>query len=225
MNSKFHLFLFFSLVFFSAGSLAEDDQESFTHWDEIVTGLQSDLHTTSAHSSEYTSENQYNMDNIKISVGAGLSFSYLSLAGDPLFESSGLLRGLGLQFGIDLFHPEFQAEGAFRNYSTDSLSESVKAQVREFELRLVHSKPLPHSTLFRLGAGLSARYLDVSFRGENGTATRSDTTPSAVFVMGLGRTFGRNLFIGPDISYRSPFAGESLEQSSFDFHLRANAVF
>lgn len=201
--------------------LAEESAESFKEWDQIVTELRGDIQR----SAPKTDNNYYGIDDVKISFGVGLSFSYLSLGGDPVFTSSGLLRGIGFQFGIDLFHPEFQAEGAFRNYSSYQLSDEINAQVREFELRLVHSRRLPHSTSFRLGAGLSARQVDVAWRSSEGSASRSDSSPSAVFLLGVGRTFGKALFIGPDLSFRSPFAGSSLEQSSMDFHLRANAVF
>lgn len=223
MNSGFRLAFVLPFIIFSLTTLAEEETpESFTHWDQIVTDLKSDLNTSRANTSDISYRDRYSIDDIRISLGMGLSFSYLSLQ-DPALQGSGLLSGVAFQFGIDLFHPEFQAEGAFRNYSTERLSETVQAQVREFELRLVHSKNLPHYTQLRMGAGLSARYLDVTTRG--GTMDQDESTPSAVFLLGLSRTFGRNISIGPDVTYRSPLAGESLERSSFDLHLRANAIF
>lgn len=221
MNSFKSLVATLVLAVLSMSALAEESTESFKEWDQIVTELRSDIQRNTPQ----IEDDYYGIDDVKISFGVGLSFSYLSLGGDPMFTSSGLLKGIGFQFGIDLFHPEFQAEGAFRNYSSYQLSDEVNAQVREFELRLVHSRRLPHSTSFRLGAGLSARQVDVAWRSPQGSASRSDSSPSAVFLLGVGRTFGKTLFIGPDLSFRSPFAGSSLEQSSMDFHIRANAVF
>lgn len=223
MNSGFQRTLLLILIAFHFQAFAQEEEqpESFIHWDRIVTELKSDLNSTRTSVPEPSYKDDYGMDNIRISLGMGMSFSHISVQ-DPALKGSGLLNGVGFQFGIDLFHPEFQAEGAFRNYSSNSLSDSVKAQVREFELRLVHSKPLAHHTHFRMGAGLSARYLDISSRSG---IDKDETVPSAAFLLGLGRTFGNSISIGPDITYRSPMSGESIEKSSFDLHLRANAIF
>ncbi len=223
MNSRTLALSFFtlSLSLSPICGHSEESEESYAHWDKIVTDLKSNI----GQSDLPIPDEAYGLDDVKISFGLGLSFTHLSLGGESYYQGSGLLKGMSLQFGIDLFHPEFQAEGAFRNYSSDSLSTSVNAQVREFELRLVHSKKLPFETSFRMGTGLSARYLDLTWRGVEGSGSQSSSTPAAVFLLGVGRNFGKNLSIGPDLAYRTPFSGGSLEQSSMDFHLRANAIF
>lgn len=215
----------FFMLFSTHLALGQEDSESYSNWDEIVSGLESDLKSMPAPSSRAQLTDPYSIEDIHISLGAGLSFTHISVAGDPRVESTGLLRGFGVQFGIDLFHPQFQAEGAFRNYTSDSLSRFVRADLKEFELRLVHSRYFIHATKFRLGAGLSSRYLDISSRANGQTYRRSETTPSAVFLLGLERQFGRNFSVGPDFAYRSPFSSDSLEEGSFDFHIRANAIF
>ncbi|MAV91161.1 MAG: hypothetical protein CL676_07045 [Bdellovibrionaceae bacterium] len=226
MNSKFQglkTFLAATLVFFAASpAFAEEDSESFTHWDEIVRGLRSNAQEIPA----APSEEGYNMDDIQIQAGVGASFSYINLVGDPNYAASGLLKGVSLQFGIDLFHPEIQAEGTFRNFTSESLSKTTKAQARDFELRLVHSKRLSHGTRFRVGTGLMARYLDVSSRDSSGQSIhKQDSSPSALFLLGVGRQFGRSLFLGPDLSYRTSLSRESLDQNSVDVHFKVNAVF
>lgn len=201
---------------------AQEENESFSHWDEIVRGLESNV----SQIPNPVVHEDYGFDDIQISAGVGLSFTFLSLSGDPAYEAAGLLKGVSLQFGIDLFHPEIQAEGAFRNYTSDSLSKRVNAQAREFELRLVHSKRMAHSTRFRIGTGLAARYLDISSRNRFGELiSRKDSSPSAVFMLGFGRQFGQNLFLGPDLSYRTSLSRDALDKSSLDLHLKVNAVF
>jgi len=106
------------------------------------------------------------------------------------------------------------------------LSKRVNAQAREFELRLVHSKRMAHATRFRIGTGLAARYLDINSRDQFGEViSRKDSSPSAVFLLGFGRQFGKNLSLGPDLSYRTSLSGEALDKNSLDLHLKASAVF
>ncbi len=224
MNSIFKTFLaLFLLLPFSAPA-SEEDPDSYTNYDKIVSDLKSSLHTSSSLSRDEIHMENYSLDDVKISFGMGLSFTHLNLNG-PSINSSGLLKGLGLHFGIDLFHPEYLAEGIFRNYTSDSLTRSIDAEVREFELRFVHAKRFPYDTHFRVGAGLSSRYINIARKSIDGVHKRSDTVPSAVFLLGVSRTFGRSLSLGPDISYRSPFSGDHVEEGSIDFHIRASAIF
>lgn len=210
--------LCFSLQAFSE----EENTESFTHWDNIVHDLRSSIQEPLP---ELVQETSSGLDGIEISAGAGLAFTFLALEGDPNLQSSGLLKGVSAQFGINLFHPSLFAEGAFRSYSTDSLSESVSVGLKEFELRIMHSHLFQKETLFRWGGGLSARYLDVSYRGGSRKEKIEYTTPSAVFSMGVARNFGKAVQIGPDVSYRSALVGDSIDRSSVDLNIRVNARF
>jgi hypothetical protein len=223
MNPSFKMAAICLSVFLTFGAFAQEEEEknnSFTHWDQIVNDLKASIKEETP-----AVKTSYGMDDLQISAGMDLSFAYLSVSGDPRFEGSGLLKGVGLSFGIDLFDPEIQAEGSFRNYSSEALSKDLHAEMREFELKLVNSKRFSYGTRLRLGLGIAARSLDLKARTREGTFTKTESSPSAVFTVGFGRTFGRNLFIGPDVSYRTAIAGDDFHQSSLDIHLKANALF
>lgn len=206
-----------------AGAQEDTKEESFSHWDDIVSDLRSSVNTTLPNAPTETDP----WNDVEISGGLGLAFTYMGSIGNENMQASGLLKGVSAHFGITLFHPQFLAEGAFRSYASEALSDMVKAQLREFELRLVHANEFRKHTLFRIGAGLSARYLEVTVKypKDVGDMAYSQTTPSAVFMMGVARNFGRNVQVGPDVSYRSSLIGSTDDQSSVDLNLKFSARF
>lgn len=217
MNSYKALILaLLTLPFFS---LAQESEESYKNWEKIVSELRADSREALSNTS---SEDIF--EDVTLSAGAGLAFAYLNLNGDG-FQASGLLNGVALNFGISLFHPSLFAEGAFRSYSTDSLSNSINARLQEFDLGIISTHKFQTETLLRVGAGVSARYLDVSQRTARGPRRQDYTTPSAVFTLGVAKNFGKVIQIGPDVSYRMSLVSDTIDKSSADLNIRLSARF
>jgi hypothetical protein len=130
-------------------------------------------------------------------------------------------RGVQAALGIDLFSPNWMAEGTARNFS-ETEDSSVRTAVQEFELKALYKNRINGKLGFRFGGGLSARYLTVK---ETGHRTVEYTTPSSVATLGLDFFMSSRFSVGADINGRSAMIGETADKNSIDGTIRLDAHF
>lgn len=159
---------------------------------------------------------------IKIYAGFGFTTSYLSLRPEDGPSSSGILSGAEASFGIDLFSPAWQAEGALRSYNSERLDSTTTASLKEFDLKVQHTVMINPRLRLPIGVGLAARYLNV-----NSPAARQEryTTPSSLLSTGLHVQMNKVLGMGMDFSWRNSLIEESIDRSALTAALKVDAIF
>jgi hypothetical protein len=114
-----------------------------------------------------------------------MSFGFVQTYSTLLVNSRTVSRledGIQLGVGIDLFSPEWVAEGVLKNFGQSSMNDSTLA-LREFDLRLTYLQEAPKQKLkIRVVNGLGGRYLRFNSPWEE--FYKYQTTP--VYLMGFG---------------------------------------
>ncbi len=209
-----------ALLSSSAFVWAEEDG-SFTNYEAIIKDLK-----TSANETPLTVPTKdYDWEDVAIHAGAAVAGSWVAVNGPDQAGGSGLLKGIEVNFGINLFSKSVIAEGAYLNFAEENLNPQLKTDLKEFELRLVYCTRLQDDVHLRLGAGLAARYLTVDSYANSHWSTTQYTSPSSVFLLGVERKISKILTFGPEISYRAAIGSDTFDRSSVDGSLRLNATF
>jgi hypothetical protein len=157
--------------------------------------------------------------------GVAYSTSYLVISPEQGGSLSGLLRGVEFTFGIDLLSRNWLAEGAVRSYQPENLNKATQVSLREFDLKLVYNDEMSRNLRYRVGGGLTSRYLTFNRRDADRVLKDRYTTPSSVVFVGAQVKLGPKLSIGPDLSYRSSLVDETVDKKSFDANVRLSAHF
>jgi hypothetical protein len=208
---------FLALFLFSTNVLANED-DSFVNYDSIVNELKSsEASTVSAPVEEETDWNQ-----IALHGDLGLGTSFISVTTPDGTAATGMLKGVHIGVGANLLSPKARAELAFTNYSPEHLNTGVKVDLRELEVRFVFLPMTSEKTMMRMGAGLASRYMNVNV---NGVSNYRATTPVSVFLLGFERKLAKNVYLGPDLSYRSALISDTFDKSAWDVAIRINALF
>jgi hypothetical protein len=177
---------------------------------------------------------------VKIHLGVAFLSSHINVDPSDRKSFSGFHRGFEANFGIDLFTPLWIAEGVVRSFSPQKLGQDTVA-LKEFELRLIRRYAIASGLTWRLGGGLSARYLDVTSAATAGTGPESGgaiattaasdgsslgrtssrfTTPASVITTGIEMRFTDILGLGLEVSYRSALIDETADRQSVDAGFR-----
>lgn len=216
-------FLLFALVasslLVSPNVWAEEDG-SYLSYDAIVNELK-----TSSHDVPQPVTADADWEDVAIHGGIGFATSYVTVVSPDGSRGSGLLKGLQLNFGVNLFTRSVRAEGAFSSYQQEELDHNLKADLKEFELRLIYLPLAQEGINLRLGFGLAARYMGLDSNLSSGWANYRASTPSSFLLLGFERKLSKNLAMGPDISYRSAVVSDTFDKSAWDASFRLNATF
>lgn len=134
--------------------------------------------------------------------------------------------GIQAALGIDLLTPEWIAEGTARSFA-DSETSNATVSLHEFDLKILNKGHLSGALGYRLGGGLSARYLGVD---EPATATaphqKTDyVTPASVVEAGLELLLSPRLSVGFASSYRSALISDTVDRAALDLSIRVDAHF
>ena len=151
-------------------------------------------------------------------VGVAMLAETVSVGNRDLFLNQ---KGLQLAFGIDLFSPNWLAEGTYRNF-TGAETSSVETALQEFEMKFFYKDKINSQFGYRAGGGLSARYLNVHVPGGDSTTY---TTPSAVATGGVDCFITDKFSIGFDLSLRSAMITDTPDKNSIDGTVRMDAHF
>lgn len=152
--------------------------------------------------------------NVKIHGGVAFISSYINLTPQPGHNATGFLKGFEANFGIDLFSPYWEAQGAVRSFGQETLDAKIgnRVALHEFDLKVLYMPPLSRFLFLRLGFGLSARYLTyTTLRG-----TAKYTTPASVLVAGAEARLTDTFSLGLAVNYRSAMISETIEDAAVD---------
>lgn len=216
------LFLYIlGLFLFSPALVLADEENSFTNYDSIVSELR-------AHADDRpitAPTDDFNWEEVAIHGGIGFATSYENVSAPNGASSAGLLKGVTVNFGMNLFTRRLRAEGAFSSFAQEGFADNLRASLKEFELRLMYLPSLDRNTSLRFGLGLAARYLTVDAENAGVWENYQASTPSSVALVGFERKITPSLAVGPDLSYRSALISETIDKSAWNASFRLNATF
>lgn len=217
LNIKLHVtvgvFAVFNLIL-SVFSVAHAEEENYRGFDSIVNDLSQTK--TKAPVAEANSLDQVM---IHFALSAVNNFSTVKSQGNQTAISN---RGLGLHLGIDLFSPQWLAEGSFLNFG-DQEHEEILSSLREFNLKILHQNKISKTLGVRFGGGIAGRYL----RLENKKFRTAEeySIPSSV-ISGMFETYLNQTFsLGIGLDYRTPIIDDVPETANLDLGLRLNGQF
>lgn len=210
---------FTTAIFLLYGSTFAQADENWLGYDAIVEEL-SQRTTVKA---PLAFENE--VPDILLHAGIGLASSYVGLDQGQVGAQGGFGRGFEVNFGIDLFSSKWLAEGSVRTYQFDRIDQTSELRLTEFDLKLVHTDLLTQSVRYRIGGGLSARYLDFTANAASAFANRQSNTPASIFLIGFSTNIVPGFTLGSDLSYRQALVSETVETSSIALGLRVDTHF
>jgi hypothetical protein len=153
-------------------------------------------------------------DLVVFHMGFSLLNSQLSVDLPGKLPSSIMLAGFEARFGIDLFSRNWEAIGSVRSFNPETKN-SIEYKLQEFDLLLSYKSRLSKALEYTLGAGMAARYLDITGNKPEGVQD-SYTTPSTVFLTGLNFYLTRAFSTGVLLSYRSPMIDDTIDEGAVD---------
>jgi hypothetical protein len=172
-------FLVLSAQSFVWGSAPEDVESEEVPYEQLVRELNSRVSKQQRQALQSTSVDPFEQLKIHVSLG------FVQTVNSFVIEDRTLSRledGIQLGVGIDLFTPEWVAEGLLKNFGQSRQNDSTVA-LREFDLRLSYLQSAPQSKMkLRMSNGLGARYL--RYRSDWSQLNTYQTTP--VYLLGLG---------------------------------------
>lgn len=219
--SKSVLYIVGLFLCFPSLVLADDDA-SYTSYDSIISELRA---TADERPPTPPVSDGFDWEEVAIHGGIGFATSWASVATPNGAVGSGLMKGVTVNFGTNLFTRKLRAEGAFTSYAQENFDENVKASLKEFELRVMYMNQMNEKTTLRFGLGLAARYLTVDSANSGQWENYQASTPSSVAMIGFERKITPSVAVGPDLSYRSALIAETIDKSAWNASFRLNATF
>lgn len=210
------LVIVFFQAFVGVSTLAAEAE--YSSYDDIIKELKSAEVTSSLSEAQRPS-----MNSLKVYAGVGLTTASLSLDMPSPFKSNVHLRGYEGFIGIDLFSKYWSAEGALRSYANESYSGS-QLSLKEFDLKVAYRNTSDKGVYFRLGGGVTARYLEFS-RALRSDLKNSYTTPASLFSAGLGYNVNNSISAGLELNYKNALISDTVDKSSIDGGLRLTGSF
>jgi hypothetical protein len=215
MNTKRFIFAGILVASFqSLGWSAVDDDDANMGFESIVKDLSSTRSSLAP-----SPEGSDPFDYVLIHFGVGFVSSYLSYEANQ-GPVSGMQQGFQATLGIDLFSKNWQAEGAVRTFSEAEIKDT-RASLHEFDLKIKYTFNSYSALAAFMGAGVAARYLDVT---ENGKVSKY-TTPASILNLGSSYHFTDTVSFAGEVSYRRPLIDETSERSAVDVAIRLDTNF
>jgi hypothetical protein len=210
---------------FAAGSSAYGDEDDILSYDNIVRDLQQQAEAPRAASSSRTRVrgSSYSSDpfeNVLIHAGIGMSAIVESVTLPDNNVTYLNQKGIQAALGIDLFSPNWMAEGTARSFgeSEDAVN---RVSLKEFELKVFYKRRFSSQLGLRAGGGLSGRYMTI----RQADTIIDTTTPSSVATIGFDFFLSEGLSLGVEVSGRQAMIGETLDRASADGTVRIDTHF
>ena len=209
-----------TFITFTASTMVRADEDSYVNYDSIISELKA-----SAEEPLEPARTELDWDEVALHGGLALTTTYLNITSPMGVEGTGLLKGFEAHVGANLFTRKARAEMIYRNFARESLNTDFQADLREIELRVVFLPVLKDRMRLRMGAGLSARTMEISSRNNSRWQNYSQSTPASSLLLGFERRLTKTVTLGPDLAYRSALISDSFDRSAWDAALRLNATF
>lgn len=198
-----------------SGQAYASDESSVMGYDSIVDQLNREADRP-ASKAKYSSQDSDALDTIWFHAGVGLSMLMQPLTfddGNNVFLDQ---RGVQISGGIDLFSPNWMAEGTMRNFG-ESETSRTRVSLKEFELKILFHKTFAPRLGFHAGGGLSARYMTVR---RPQTGSNDYVTPTSIAVLGLDYFITDRLSVGIEAAGRSAMVSDTVDRGSYDATIR-----
>lgn len=212
-----------SVPAFAASAVTDEETSSDISYDTIVDQLSKESSaldaTTRAKQKNATSTDPFDLVMMHGGVGFAAFVQRVRLADGTSYTMN--QQGMQAALGIDLFSPNWAAEGTARSFGEDGNSR-VRSSVQEFELKVYYKDKLSKHFGYRAGAGLTGRYLTIK---EQGVAEREYTTPTSVASLGSDLFITDRVSVGADVNARSSLIGDTIDKNSFDMTIRLDTHF
>lgn len=157
--------------------------------------------------------------NIMIHAGVGMVTTF-GQAHAPQGSINYNQSGIQATLGIDLFNPNWIAEGSARSFAKSEYDQAHVA-LREFDIKFLYKDSITKGIGYRLGAGVAARYMAIDLAGVH----TEYTTPASLFGAGLDLNFTKHVSAGIDVSSRNALVAETGDRNSMDATVRLDAHF
>lgn len=160
-------------------------------------------------------------DTLMIHAGFGLvtTASTISYGGADNLKYQ---NGFQISLGIDLFSPNWAAEGVLRNFG-QATSGTETRSLREFDLKILYRDATSAAAGYRMGMGLGNRYFKLT--DDHNSRYINDTTPTSLFFVGLDIYTSKNVSLGLEAGLRSAMITSTADKSSLDTTLRLDTYF
>ena len=163
--------------------------------------------------------NNYRFNDIQIHAGFGLLGSVSSIKTNE-GQFSRYQDGLQLSMGIDLFSANWAAEGVFRNFGSEK-RDNENLSLREFDLKVIYRNKTSDRIGYRIGGGLTTRYLKYNSPTQN----VNDSTPFSLVSFGMDSFITKNMSIGLETSLRTSMITRTIDKNAVDVALRLDTYF
>lgn len=200
---KINIFLVLLILSFNSISKAALEDEDY---DSIV----SRLSTKSA-----AQNNQSSLDSVMFHMGLSFNNTVLSLASSDGNSTMGH-QGYGVTLGIDLLSPSWIAEVGFIDYGR-ARRNNFESSLKEFDLKVSYKQFLTNFWGLRMGAGLAARYQNLSYASQEAI---DYTSPSSILFGGLEAKVTSGISVVTELAYKNTLISETAEKRSLDFLIR-----
>ena len=209
----------------NAGINLGNESDDEIDYDTIVNSLEQQNHrdqeATNRLATKKATQSTDPFSNVWMHGGFGWATSYESLSDARGRELQLNHKGIQASLGIDLFSPNWEAEGSALSMG-DATDRDDTVSLKEFDLKLFYKNRLTNTAKFRVGGGVSGRYMNV--RMNDGTSL-DYTTPAAVATVGLDLFVNRQFSFGVDTSFRNSLIADTVDHTSLDAVFRMDARF
>ena len=161
------------------------------------------------------------LDDIRIHGGVALinSIQQVPVNGSALSTAS--THGIQANLGIDLFSPNWIAEGSVLNYP-ETRQDDFSVASNAFELKIFYTAPIFERITLHGGPGVSSR--NFTIRADSSASDRSISTANTVLAIGANYWVSGHLSIGLEGTARMPMISATDPQSN-DFSVRIDGHF
>lgn len=195
---------------------ASDDYEELSYQD-----LVDQLREKRRRISQPRTRPTHPMDEISLHANLALAtnMSSFSVGGRNV---STAMNGFQIGLGIDLFSPDWRSELALRNFGTRETGNQSQS-LRELDLKVYHRTKWADRLSYRLGSGLSTRYIRYSDTARN--IHLSEESPNLMLLGGIDSEITPGLSMGAELGARTALADQNIDRNSLDFMLRVETSF
>lgn len=202
---------------------ATDTDADSMGYDAIVNSLNKEQATQTATSRarQPVKHDESSFDSVWMHGGVGFANYIENVRFDDGKSAQLNQKGIQAALGIDLFSPNWMAEGTARSFAEEG-DAKVRSAVHEFELKILYKDRFSPRLGFRGGLGLSGRYLSIK---RLNLPDEEYTTPTSVATLGSDVFLSDRFSFGADVNARNSLIGETIDHNSFDLTLRVDAHF
>jgi len=197
---------------------AQDTDESMVGYDSIVDQLSTPKSRAYLNSADPFS-------GLLLHAGLGMAMSMTNVNTGKR-SHNGFLQGIELNLAIDLFSPNWMAEGSYLNLGRTKIniaSKEDRISLNEFDLKLVYHTSLGQLFSFRTGFGLAARYL--AYKNALLGEEKQYTTPDWMAFIGMEAKLSNTLTFGTELAYKTAMIDETIDESALSAGVRLDAHF